>query len=432
MTFAFFLGAGNIIFPPKAGFMAGGQMTPAMFGFLITGVGLPLLGILAVAFAGGGLPVMTRLLPARIALMFGVALNLIIGPLFGTPRTGLVAYEIGVRPFLSHPGALALLIFTVGFFGISMLLALTQGKLLDAVGKVLTPVLILLLLVLACAVIIAPQGTTPPATGDYISHPFFTGFLQGYNTMDTLASLMFGMLIIDVLKQRGIKDGLKLFKYLACAGIISACGLIFVYVSLFYLGATSGGLLAHANNGADIISAYVVSLFGQPGLMILAGIIMLACLTTSVGLISAISDFLHQQLKLFSYRKWVLLLGVSCMVVANVGLTQLIKLSFPVLVFCYPVAIALVFLTFVRPKLVRPAMTYKIVLSVTALFSLCDGLRTIHGEFALAPQWLALKFFDALPLAGQGLAWVLPAAISLLACTLLIRTPAPVGACSAT
>ncbi|WP_234418579.1 branched-chain amino acid transport system II carrier protein [Dongshaea marina] len=430
MTFAFFLGAGNIIFPPKAGYMAGEHMSLAMLGFLITGVGLPLLGIVAVAFARGGLPVMTRLLPSGVALLFGVVINVTLGAALVCPRAGLVAYEMGIHPFFPGAGHGSLLLFSVLFFGLSTVLALTQGRLLDAIGKVLTPLLIILLLVLAFAVFIAPQGGTPAAVGDYVAYPFSTGFLQGYNTMDIFASLMFGMLIIDVLKARGVQDGPSLFKYLAYAGIISAMGLVFVYLSLFYLGATSLGVAPATANGGNIIAAYVMSLFGQPGLIILAAIVLLACLTTAIGLISASSDFLHQQLGLMSYRKWVLLSGVCCILVSNVGLSELIKLSSPLLVFCYPLVITLVLLTFVRPKLARPEFTYKIVLGVGALFSLCDGLRSIHSEFPGSPSWFALKFFDAVPLAEQGLAWVLPTAVTLLLCMLTLRFVQSKTACA--
>jgi len=164
------------------------------------------------------------------------------------------------------------------------------------------------------------------------------GILEGYNTMDTLASLMFGALIVDLLRQKGINDYQSQFKYLAIAGLISAIGLSVVYVSLFRLGNTAAGVATDVSNGGAIVNAYVLSLFGQPGQLILAAIITLACFTTAVGLISACSDFFHN-LTGMSYKKLVVVLGVICAVVANVGLSQLISLSIPVLVAIYPVAL---------------------------------------------------------------------------------------------
>ncbi|WP_421324941.1 branched-chain amino acid transport system II carrier protein, partial [Aeromonas sp. 604176] len=170
---------------------------------------------------------------------------------------------------------------------------------------------------------------------------------EGYNTMDTLASLMFGALIVDLLRQKGINDYKSQFKYLAIAGLISAVGLSVVYVSLFQLGNTAAGVATDVSNGGAIVNAYVLSLFGQPGQFILAAIITLACFTTAVGLISACSDFFHN-LTGMAYKKLVVLLGVICAVVANVGLSQLISLSIPVLVAIYPVAVALVLVTFLK------------------------------------------------------------------------------------
>ncbi|MGO1618056.1 MAG: branched-chain amino acid transport system II carrier protein, partial [Oceanisphaera sp.] len=200
MTFAFFLGAGNIIFPPMTGFLAGEHLTSAMVGFLLTGVGLPLVTLVAAALAGGGLPVMGRYLPPVVVTVMATAIFIIIGPAFAAPRTGLVAYEMSLKPFLTNPDQSTLTLYTIGFFGLVLLLSLNQGRLLDAVGKVLTPILLLLLIGLALAVFISPQGTQPPVSEVYLTAPFVKGFIEGYNTMDTFAALIFGMFILDVLR----------------------------------------------------------------------------------------------------------------------------------------------------------------------------------------------------------------------------------------
>jgi len=225
MTFAFFLGAGNIIFPPMAGFMAGEHLTLAMLGFLVTAVGLPLATIIAVAKAGGGLLTMTRHLPAGLGVAMAVAVYLIIGPAFATPRTGLVAYEMGFKPFLGESASqTSLTLFSLGYFGLATYLSLKPGRLLDAIGKLITPLLVILLAVLAIAILVAPQGSVPQAAGEYVSHPGIKGLLEGYNTMDTFGALMFGMLIIDVLKEKGITDRQLQTRYLVRAGLIAASG----------------------------------------------------------------------------------------------------------------------------------------------------------------------------------------------------------------
>ncbi|MFQ1914438.1 branched-chain amino acid transport system II carrier protein [Aeromonas veronii] len=403
MTFAFYLGAGNIIFPPLAGYMAGEHLSLAMFGFLVTAVGLPLVTILAVAKAGNGWAGMTKLLPAGVATALAVAIYIIIGPAFAAPRTGLVAYEMGLKPFIGDMGQVGLAAYTVIFFGVAILVSMNQGKLMDAIGKYLTPVLMLLLLTLAVGVFVAPQGSMPDAFGDYQNSPFVKGILEGYNTMDTLASLMFGALIVDLLRQKGINDYKSQFKYLAIAGLISAVGLSVVYVSLFQLGNTAAGVATDVSNGGAIVNAYVLSLFGQPGQFILAAIITLACFTTAVGLISACSDFFHN-LTGMAYKKLVVLLGVICAVVANVGLSQLISLSIPVLVAIYPVAVALVLVTFLKGYFGRPRLVFRGVLMVAFLFGCLDGLGAAG---------MKMDAFAFLPLFDKGLAWLMP---TLLAC----------------
>ncbi len=415
MTFAFFLGAGNIIFPPMAGFLAGESMSWAMLGFLLTGVGLPLLTILAVARAGGGLLTMTRLLPPSIGVAIAVAAYLIIGPAFATPRTGLVAYEMGLKPFLgAAAGQGSLIAFTVAYFGLTLFLSLNQGRLLDAIGKILTPVLVLLLLVLAMAVLVAPQGVVPAPSGDYVAHPGIKGLLEGYNTMDTFGALMFGMLIIDVLRDKGITDQRLQTRYLIRAGLIAAAGLALVYVSLFRLGATSGGLISNPGNGGEIVALYVAKLFGPAGQLILAGIVSLACLTTAVGLTSACADFFHTLWPRISYRTLVVAMCAICALVANVGLSTLISLSIPVLVAIYPVAIALVAMTFLKDLYAHPRLAFRLVLLVSMLFGALDGLKTAG---------LNLELFQFLPLFNQGLAWIIPT-LTVMVLSGLPRQPA--------
>lgn len=410
MTFAFYLGAGNIIFPPLAGFMAGENLLPAMFGFLITAVGLPLVTILAVAKAGNGWAGMTRLLPTGVATVMATAIYIVIGPAFAAPRTGLVAYEMGLKPFLGDAGQAGLIGYSIVFFALAMLVSLNQGKLMDAIGKYLTPILIVLLLVLAGGVLLNPQGAMPPASGEYVNHPLIKGMLEGYNTMDTLASLMFGALIVDLLRKKDIHDYRSQFKYLAIAGSISALGLSVVYVSLFQLGNTAMGVVSAASNGGVIVSAYVLSLFGIPGQFILAAIITLACFTTAVGLISACSDYFHH-LTGISYRTLVLIMGVICALVANVGLSQLISISIPVLVAIYPVAVALVLVTFLKQQFARPTLSVRVVLTIAFMFGCLDGLGAAG---------MKMSAFSFLPLFDKGLAWLLP---TCAACVFFMLLP---------
>lgn len=420
MTFAFFLGAGNLIFPPLAGFLAGENMSLAMVGFLLTAVTLPLITLIAVAKANGKI---MGLLPPVAAMMLAVAIYIIIGPAFAAPRAGLVAYEMGFKPFIDFGDdtftllGLVLnssqLLYTLIFFGIAMLLSLFPGKLLDSVGKVLTPIMLLLLLGLAVSVIVLPSGDIGQAVGEYQHSPLSKGILEGYNTMDTLASLIFGMLIIDILRKKGIEAPKEQTKYLVRAAFIAAAGLAFVYISLFYLGASAGSLAAGADNGGVILTNYVNVQFGAMGQFLLAAVVSLACLTTVVGLVSACAEYFNELMPSLSYKLLVVIMSLACVTVANVGLAQLINISIPVLVTVYPVAIALVAVTYLTEHFDRPALAHRLVLSVALIFGIIDGLKAAG---------LDMSVFDVMPMHSEGMAWLLPTGLVIIAC-LMIKRP---------
>ena len=252
MTFAFFLGAGNIIFPPLAGQLAGPEVTLAMLGFLVTAVGLPLLTLVAMAMAGGDMESVTRDLPKAIGVAITVAIFIVIGPAFALPRTSLVAYETGVKPLFGE-GRVPLWGFTIGFFTIASVLVLHRGSLIDYVGKILTPVLIVLLAVLGFAVATQPvagvgetfasAGVLTEAQHLYRDAPFSKGFIEGYNTMDTFGALMFGVLIVDVLRKQGVEDRGFQASYLIQAGVIAAigtCASLYIFI-LFGGNKRNGG-----------------------------------------------------------------------------------------------------------------------------------------------------------------------------------------------
>lgn len=426
MVFAFFFGAGNIIFPPLEGQHAGQSVLWAILGFLITAVGLPLIAIIAVARANGGLPTMTADLPKGTGTFVTVLLFIVIGPLFAAPRTGLVAYEMAARPLLGgsgqviHISAFDLSLnadqmwITALFFVLTLLFAWSRGKLIDYIGKLLTPILFILLICLAIGVVVSPQGEVMPATENYQGVAFSKGFLGGYNTMDTFLSLSFGMLFIDLLRSKGVTEPKACARYLTIAGLIAAVGLVVVYIALFWLGATSALIAPGADNGGAILAAYVHALFGEPGKWILACVVLLACLTTAIGLLSACADY-FSTLTPFSYRGWLIALCVISAVVANVGLSRLIVLSVPVLLLLYPLAIVLLALTFSRNWLANPRFSYRFVMLIALVFSLLDTVKATletAGLKASDASGLLALHTQYVPLSDQGMGWVVPSAIA--------------------
>jgi len=413
MTFALFLGAGNIIFPPSAGMAAGEHIGLAALGFLLTGVGLPLLTIVALARVGGGMPLLTAPLGKRAGILFAVAVYLAIGPLFATPRTAVVSFEMGVAPFTGNSGT-PLLIYSLAYFAAVMFLSLNPGQLVDRIGKFITPVLLAALLVLGGAALLVPAGEIGQVSADYQAAPFVQGFLQGYLTMDTLGALVFGIVIASAIRDRGVTDAGLITRYSVIAGLIAAVGLSLVYLALFYLGATSQGIAGEAQNGVQILTTYVQHTFGIAGSLLLAIVITLACLTTAVGLLTACGEFFSSLLPI-SYRVVVVIFGCFSLLVANQGLTQLISVSVPVLVGLYPLAIVLVALNLLGGLWLSPRRVFVPVMTVTLIFGLVDGFAAA-GFKQLVP-----RLFSEMPLAAQSLGWLVPVLVTLLLAAALDR-----------
>lgn len=406
MLFALFLGAGNIIFPPLLGQLSGESLVIAISGFLITGVGLPLLAVIAIAKSGGDLQGIASRAHPLFGLIFTIVVYLVIGPLFAIPRTATVSFEIAVAPFLSEAILLdqwPLIVFSILFFTITVLFAQNPTKLVDRIGKILTPILIVVITLLTVKSIISPMGSIGPPRDAYKESPFFESFLQGYLTMDVLAALVFGIVVINALQNKGVRDKKNLVKSTIIAGVIAAFGLALVYISLSYIGATSIDSIGSQDNGGAILALSSNELFGNFGSIILAMTISFACLTTSIGLVVASSQFFEKIIPKISYKIFVFIFAGFSTVVSNVGLTQLISFSVPVLLAIYPLAIVLIILSFIDKSFGRAPIVYRIPLLFTSFISIFDGLKAAGIIFPSVE-----RVFFYLPLYSQGIGWLIP------------------------
>ncbi len=411
MVFSFFFGAGNLIFPPLAGQLAGLQVGWTLAGFVLSSVLLPLGSIIAIA-RGGSFPALLRDLPKGIAITAVLVSFSLMGPLFVTPRTGLVVYEMVFKPWLPAAWPAVQYWVTAAFFSLTLLFCWSPGRLIDYIGKLVTPIMLLLLIGLTVGVVLMPQGVVQSPQAAYQSHPLAAGFIDGYQTMDNFGALMFGALIIEVLRKKGITDPKRSCHYLVISGLIATVGLALVYLSLFWLGATSATVAPQPETGVQVLTATVQALFGHWGQGLLGGVVILACLTTAVGLLSSWADYLTS-LTACSYRFWIVLGSVISALIANIDLTTLITLSQPVLVALYPPAIVLVLLTFIREKLPNPLLSYHLVLSVAFIGGLLDAVRRIGVD---------LNALQCIPGFNQGLGWLIPSLLSLAIACLI---PAP-------
>ena len=295
MLFALFFGAGNLIFPAQLGQYSGTNLGPAVLGFLITGVGLPLLGILAMGYSGSR---NLQQLAGRVHPIYGIIftslLYLTIGPFFAAPRTGTVAFEVGIAPFVNEGFQQSgLLIFSIFFFAAALFISLYPAKMVDNVGKILAPGLVILLAVLLLAALINPMDSLASPQEAYQSGAFMTGFLEGYNTMDALASLVFGIIVINIIRSMGITSKGEILAATAKSGIIAIALLGVIYVGTAYLGATSIAALGLFDTGGPVLSGAASYYFGIVGSVMLAVVIILACLTTAIGLITANAEYFH-------------------------------------------------------------------------------------------------------------------------------------------
>ncbi|MBM7454001.1 LIVCS family branched-chain amino acid:cation transporter [Acholeplasma morum] len=408
MLFSMFFGAGNLIFPPQLGQLSGTNMLTAMGGFLISAVGLPILAVAVVAKTGG-LHILASRVHPKFAFAFTVLIYLSIGPFLGIPRAASLAFEMGISPFLSSSisgSKIPLFVYSLVFFGIAYWLCLSPSKLVDRFGKFLTPTLLVLITSIFVFSLFKPIGGFSAPIGDYVHFPLLKGFVEGYNTMDAIAALNFGIVITIALKEMGVTDEKRLVSNTIKSGAIAGLFLTIIYLMLSYLGATSMSKFGTTENGAQTLTNVVFYLFGQKGSVLLGLIFSLACLTTSVGLLTSCSQYFAKIMPKISYKAWITILSVSSMIFANVGLTQILKFSFPVLIAIYPMAIVLMVLAFFHNLFKGNSYVYLFTMVCTSFVSILEAL----GHFGLK-----VGILNNLPFYSKGLGWIIPAAVGLVA-----------------
>ena len=408
MMFSIFFGAGNLIFPPALGQAAGNHALIAMVGFVVTGVGLPLMGITAIAMQGGKyVEFMNRRTYPWLASVLLLILYLAIGPVFAVPRTGAASFEIGIRPFLSEDGLMpGQLAYTAVFFLLTGYLAMNPSKLMDRVGKFLTPALLLFLAILFLKSFWTPLGEVLDATGSYIETPFAQGFQDGYQTMDLLASLSIGTIVAQSIRMKGAKDDAAVSRVCIISGLIAIALMAIVYGALAYLGATSAGVLGQSENGGQLLAQAVDIFFGAAGNLLVAVIIALACLTTSCGMITGSSWYFNKVLKNRVSNERLVVYGTFfSFVVSNVGLTQIIALSLPFLVSIYPVVIVFVVLSLFDRWIGRRGNIYRYAVDATLVFAVIAGLETAGFVIPAVHAFLVAY----VPFFSMGMGWFVPA-----------------------
>ncbi len=415
MLFSLFFGAGNLIFPPFLGQNAGNQTLVAMAGFLLTVVVLPILGVIVVA-QFGGLDYLAQHVGKRFGVVFAVIIYLAIGPGLGIPRAASVPFEMAVSPYLSETAntTVWMLVYSFVFFLIALWLCLTPNKLVERVGRFLTPSLLILLLFLFLNFLFHGGKTISEAQVAYLEMPFLQGFAEGYNTMDAIAALNFGLVIATTLKAFGCDRKQDLMKYTIKAGCIAGSILAMIYMMLSYMGMCSSGVYELHGNGAWTLRCIVYQLFGNGGALLLAAIFTLACLTTCVGLINSISLFFSQRFHKINYRKWVFIITGFSFVVCNLGLNTILSISVPILNAIYPISIVLILLGVTHSYWQKYHYVYPVVITGTSIVSVIYALEQVGFQIPVLSKLLN----ERLPLYSLGYGWILVSCVLLLFCIL--------------
>ena len=421
--FGMFFGAGNLIFPVHLGQMAGQNALPAIIGFIITAVGIPILGVAAIGVThSDGLQTLSGKVGKGYGIFFTCLLYPTIGPLFAIPRCATVSFTTGITPLLGadSPERLYLLLFSAVFFAFVLFFSLRPGKITVWIGKIINPLFLFFFAVLMLAALLAPGAAVSAVepVEAYRSDAFFPALIEGYGTMDAIAGLAFGIVVIDVIRRMGVDNDDTIAEDVLSSGLLTGALMALIYVVSIVVGAQSRGLFELSENGGIALTQIAGHYLGGVGLFILAFTITFACLKTSIGLVTACAETFSKMTNgKISYRSWAILFTVFSFAVSNIGLSAIIEYSIPMLMLIYPPAIALILLAFLGKFFAHDRTVYIATMIGTWAAAIFDCMKTLPAPVQAALHLDAPIAFAAahLPLFDKNLGWLLPAVIGFAA-----------------
>lgn len=420
--FGMFFGAGNLIFPVHLGQLAGRNVIPAMIGFVITAVGIPILGVAAIGNThSDGLQALANKVDKRYSYVFTCLLYLTIGPFFAIPRCATTSFTSGIHPMLgsgvSEP--MALFLFSLAFFALVLFFSLHPGNITVWIGKVINPLFLIFLAILVVAALLNPGSPASAVEPDgvYQNSALFSALIEGYGTMDAIAGLAFGIVVIDIIRSMGVTEDSAIAKDVLYSGILAGILMAAIYVATILMGAQSRGLFETSENGGIALAQIASHYLGAAGSVILAVTIICACLKTSLGLVTSCAEaFARMFPKALSYKTWAIIFTVFSFGVSNVGLSKLISYSVPVLMLLYPPAITLILLALAGKLFDHDKTVYVSVTAFTWFAALFDFAKALPAPLQSALHLEGMVAFAGkyLPWFALNLGWVLPALIGLV------------------
>ena len=404
MLLSMFLGAGNIIFAPQLGQLAGTNTWVAMAGFLITGVGLVLLAIISLAISGGTVEQLAGLVSKKFGVIFSVMLFLTLGPIYVVPRTTSVVYEVSLLPAISDFGmntSIILFIFSLIFIVLTVWLSMTPGKFVDRLGRIITPVFAVLLILIIGKSFITPMGTIGKPQAPYLDNIFLKGFVEGYYTMDVLAAFVFGGIFIKAIANEGITAKKDISTTFIKAGIITVIGLALLQLSMAWIGATSVDAIGMGENGGEILARSSQYLFGNIGLLIIGTVVFLTGITTNIACLSSVAEYFSRTFPKYTYKQWIYMMAFGSLVITNFGLAKILDLASPVLLLLYPIAIALIVLSFTHNWFKGYQSVYVGTIAGVGFVAVLDALK----DAGFAVNFID-ETFAFIPLFANGAGWI--------------------------
>lgn len=395
--FSMFFGAGNVIFPPYLGMTAASMWVPAFICYYIADIGLAMLAILAMLKCDSDIEGITCRIGRIPAVLLSTLVVLCVGPMLAIPRTAATTFEMGVSPIF--PGVNPM-VASIAFFMLIWVLCVKEASVVDIVGKFLTPALFIGLMIVIIKGIIDPLG--PIAAEPKVSNIISSGIISGYQTMDVLAALIFGVIIVKTVKEKGYTEIKAKNAVIGGAGLVAGAGLLIVYFGLAHLGATASTMYGVDVSRSTLILEIIKNLLGNVGMVIFGIVVALACITTAVALVSSSGAYFSRLSKgRVSYKVIVTIVCVISPVIANIGLDEIIAISEPVLSIVYAPALTLIILTIVGDK-IKNDNVFKAAALGAFLISVLETAAN-HG--------LGFQFVNYLPLHHFGFGWLLPTVI---------------------
>lgn len=405
-----FFGAGNLILPPLLGLQAAAQAPAALAGFLVAGIGLPVLAIVAVALAGDARALASRVNP-HFAAAFIALVYLTIGPFLAIPRTSSTAYAMIqplVPPLDGATSGLVAVAFSIAFFACAFALSLKPSMLSKVLGRVSGPALIALIVLVVAGAAVDPQSLADVGApvAPYDQNAAAQGFLNGYQTMDLLAGLCFGIVVAVSVRDLGVSKPAHVAGAISAAGVIAGLLMMLVYCGLGFVGMSAGNIAAGATNGAEVLSASAGAHFGPAGTVIVAAIFLIACLNVCTGLVSCCAEYFSNNVGKLPRWAWSAAFAAFSCAVSLLGLDTILAFSAPLLGVLYPPAIVLVTMGLFHRLFDRMPKTWPWAVLVTCAVGAVAAARDAFAPGMQLP-------IDALPLASIGLEWVVPALVAL-------------------